>query len=180
MLGADVGDGATRAVATCVKRGVQARKRATHLRALLKEGAIIVNVHRAGPTTSWLWGCEVAGLAPASLHAARVASLKAGGNFSRGTSVGLRLGLKDTAVSLDPLALYVCKLVSAWTETIWQASPALGLLHVVWDSAKEKLSTDAPWSRVVSPDQVLLKCLLALGWRPKDAKHLGNRRRAGT
>ena len=107
---------------------------------------------------------------PNSLHAARVAALKAAGAFANGASVGLRLGLREGAASQDPLVIYVRKLVGAWAEIIWNASPALGLLQVVWSAAKDSLSPKSPWSQITSPEKALLKCLQSLGWVAVNAR----------
>ena len=94
MLGADASDCSDRAVATCSNRGRLACRRAKHFRMLLREGA-----------TSWLWGCEVSGIATSSLHAARVAAITASGFFPYGASVGLRFVLSERADSHDPLII---------------------------------------------------------------------------
>ena len=168
-LGADATTAGKRAAPTCKNRVAEAIKRAVRLRILQKQGARISHVHRASPSTSWLWGTITAGLSPLELHQCRVAAAKAEGRLPLGTSLGMRMAICN-ADARDPMLMYIAKVVENWCATVWAGSLAQNLLSEVWDNAKDTMAPTDPYSAVVSPAHVVLRVLCFVGWAPLSAR----------
>eukprot|EP00959_Pyramimonas_sp_CCMP1952_P311062 6509577-Pyramimonas_sp.AAC.1 len=72
-------------------RARDALQRARRLRCLRAAGVEVDLIHKAGPTSSMVWGRTVTGVADGELHSWRVTACRSAGRLPRGAALGLRL-----------------------------------------------------------------------------------------
>ncbi|CAK0803810.1 unnamed protein product, partial [Prorocentrum cordatum] len=148
-------------------RAHDALQRARRLRCLRAAGVEVDLIHKAGPTSSMVWGRTVTGVADGELHSWRVTACRSAGRLPRGAALGLRLRCAELrrGRDLDPFVLITDRSLQMLAGLLHSGELSLPMLRAELEAAASRHATaTAPWVHCSSPIDAAVLTLGRIGW----------------
>ncbi|CAK0801439.1 unnamed protein product, partial [Prorocentrum cordatum] len=144
-----------------------ALQRARRLLCFRAAGVEVDLIHKAGPTSSMIWGRTVAGVADGELHSWRVTACRSAGRPPRGAALGLRLRCAELrrGRDLDPLVLITDRSLQMLAGLLHSGELSLPMLRGELEAAASRqAAATAPWVHCNSPVDAAVLTLGRIGW----------------